>query len=232
MKMISALEQIAPIERVTLGDRVHDELCHLLMVGRLKPGEKLSLRNVAKTMGVSMMPVREAVTRLVADEALVVSPNRAVSVPIMTLSKLREITLIRCEIEGFAAAQAALNRTERDLKRIRSLDDQFRRGLEPQSASTEKSLKLNKELHFAIYEAAKLPLLCSIIEGLWLKVGPVINLDFGSSMQRLRSGESERFHALTVAAIAEGNAEAARAGLVADISGSSGYIQSTGALPD
>lgn len=230
--MNSALEQISPLERLTLGDRVHGELCDLLMAGRLTPGEKLSLRNVAKTMGVSMMPVREAVTRLVAEEALTVSPNRAVSVPIMTLSKLREITLIRCEIEGFAATQAAANRTERDLKRIRSLDEQFRDVVESQGATAEKGLKLNKELHFAIYAAARMPVLSGIIEGLWLKVGPVINLDLGSSVQRLRSGEAERFHAKIVTAIAARDPESARAGLVGDISSSSQYIQSTGVLPE
>ncbi len=42
-------------------------LRELLMSGRVGPGERLSLRNLAEALGVSMMPVREAVTRLVAD---------------------------------------------------------------------------------------------------------------------------------------------------------------------
>lgn len=223
---------IEPLERVTLGNRVHEELCDLLMAGRLVPGEKLSLRNVAKSMGVSVMPVREAVTRLVAEGALEVSPNRAVSVPIMTRQKLQELTMIRCEIEGFAVAKAALNRTQKDIKRIRQLDEQFRETVRSAEGKAEKGLKFNKELHFAIYRAARLPLLESIIQGLWLKIGPVINLDLGSSETRLRSGDAEACHALMVAAIVEGDAEAARSALVRDISTSSQYIQSTGALPE
>lgn len=230
--MKSALDEVGPLERVTLGDRVHEELCDLLMAGRLVPGEKLSLRSVAKSMGVSMMPVREAVTRLVAEEALAVSPNRAVSVPIMTQQRLRELTLIRCEIEGFAAAQAATNRTDKDLKRIRQIDENFRDVVRSAAGSAEKGLKLNKDLHFAIYGAAKMPLLSGIIQGLWLKVGPIINLDLGSSQMRLRSGGAEQCHARMVAAIAAGDGASARDALVEDISTSSQYIQSTGTLPE
>jgi hypothetical protein len=43
-------------ERVTLGGRVHSHLRELLMSGELAPGQKMSLRSVAETLGVSMMP--------------------------------------------------------------------------------------------------------------------------------------------------------------------------------
>jgi DNA-binding GntR family transcriptional regulator len=230
--MKSALDSMEPIERVTLGDRVHEELCDLLMAGKLFPGDKLSLRNVAATMGVSMMPVREAVTRLVTEEALTVAPNRAVSVPMMTLTKLKELTLIRTEIEGFAAAQAALNRTDKELKKIRSFDEQFRAFVQSESSSAEKALKLNKDLHFAVYGAARLPLLTGIIQGLWLKVGPVINLDLRSSSERLKSGDAEQCHARLVAAIEARDPDKAKRALTDDILSSSQFIQSTGTLPD
>ena len=48
-------------ERVTLGERVHAELRERLMSGELAPGQKMSLRTAAETLGVSIMPVREAV---------------------------------------------------------------------------------------------------------------------------------------------------------------------------
>jgi DNA-binding GntR family transcriptional regulator len=230
--MKSALSTIGHIERVTLGERVHAELRDLLTAGKLSPGEKLSLRKVATSIGVSIMPVREAVTRLLADDALTVSPNRAVSVPLMTRTKLRELTLVRCEIEGFAVAQAAMRRTDAELKSIRHLDAQFRQAVKAPTPNPEKALRLNRELHFAIYRAAKLPTLMAIIEGLWLKVGPVINLDLRSSNQRLRSGDAEKFHARIVAAIEARNSAEARDALTGDISTSSQFIQTNGGLPD
>ena len=41
------------------------------------------------------------------------------------------------------------------------------------------------QLHFAIYRATGLPTLVGIIEGLWLKIGPVLNLDLKTSHERL-----------------------------------------------
>ncbi len=92
-------------EPTTLGHRTYAELSGLLMRGELSPGDKVSLRSLALRLGVSMQPVRQAVDRLVADEALEVLPNRAVRVPIMTAARLREITTVRLAIEGFAVQQ-------------------------------------------------------------------------------------------------------------------------------
>ena len=95
----SALAQIGRLERVTLGERVYAELRELLMSGELAPGQKMSLRTVAETLGVSMMPVREAVARLVSDQSLEVLPNRAVRVPLMTLTRFRELTTVRLAVD-------------------------------------------------------------------------------------------------------------------------------------
>ena len=103
MTSAAILETLPIIERRTLGDAAYLHLRELLMSGRVGPGERLSLRSLAGALGVSMMPVREAVTRLVADRALEVTPNRAVRVPVMTATQFREMAAIRVEIEGFAA---------------------------------------------------------------------------------------------------------------------------------
>src|SRR4028119_603368 len=109
----SATTRIGRLERVTLGERVHAELRDRLMSGELAPGQKMSLRSVAETLGVSMMPVREAVARLVSDGSLEVLPNRAVRVPPMTLSRFRELTSVRLAGEGFAPEEAGARRTRR-----------------------------------------------------------------------------------------------------------------------
>jgi DNA-binding GntR family transcriptional regulator len=225
-----AIRQIGHLERVTLGERVYLELRQLLMAGKLVPAEKLSLRYVAEAVGVSMMPVREAVARLVAEGALTVLPNRAVSVPLMTVSKLLELTRIRIEVEGFAAAQAAALWTDDDLRRIIEIDEAFRDAVKKPEANVEDALRINKDLHFAIYEASASPILVSMIESLWLKVGPVINLDLRAS-QRLNNGGAEKHHAMIVSALKRRNGAAARKALAADIRSSSDFIIATGKLP-
>lgn len=104
---MAGLDGIAPMRRDTLGERIFAELSEFLISGRLHPGERLSLRKMAEQMGVSMMPVRDAVGRLANEGALVVSPNRAVLVPLMTRARLVEMTEVRLAVEGFAARRAA-----------------------------------------------------------------------------------------------------------------------------
>ena len=94
------------MERFGQGVRVL--LSERLIAGVYSPGEKLSLRCVAAGLGVSMMQIREAVSRLVTDGALEVTPNRAVRVPILDLPRFRELTAPRIEIEGMELHQRKL----------------------------------------------------------------------------------------------------------------------------
>jgi len=230
--MSSAIGSIGRLERVTLGERVYRELKELLMAGELMPGDKLSLRTVATQLGVSMMPVRDAVARLVAEDALAVSPSRAVSVPVMTRRRFRELKTLRLVLEGHAAEEAARQRTPADLKAMRKFDAQFRAAVGGSEPDAAVALRWNKSLHFAVYAAAASPSLVAIIEGLWLKVGPVINLDIRGSAERLAVGQAEVLHGRMVAAIEAGDAAGARAALAEDISRSADFIEATGNLPD
>ncbi|WP_246215667.1 GntR family transcriptional regulator [Microvirga makkahensis] len=229
-KTPSAVAQIDRLERVTLGERVHTKLRDLLMSGELAPGQKMSLRSVAETLGVSMMPVREAVARLVADQSLEVLPNRAVRVPLMTCARFRELTAVRLAVEGFAAEQAARSRAESDLAAIRHFEEAFLAEARSPEPDADRAVRANKELHFAVYRATGLPTLVGIIEGLWLKIGPVLNFDLKASAERLRTGGAAEHHRSLVAAVNAGDAAAARKALVADIEGAAGFIESTGRL--
>ncbi|MFZ4806164.1 MAG: GntR family transcriptional regulator [Hyphomicrobiaceae bacterium] len=215
----------------TLGRRVHSELRAWLMSGRLSPGDKVSLRSVADELGVSMQPVRDAVARLVAEEALEVLPNRAVRVPRMTLARFREITLIRLKIEGFAAETAALAHDGKDMAAVRRHATAFAAQCAATVPDTSVAVAENQSLHFAVYRAAKLGTLIPIIEGLWLRVGPILNLDMRASPARLADGGAARCHRDLVAAIERRDGVAARSALEADIEGAAAFIERQGGLP-
>ncbi|MDX2205021.1 MAG: GntR family transcriptional regulator [Hyphomicrobiaceae bacterium] len=217
-------------EPSTLGARVYAELSGLLMRGELSPGDKLSLRSIAVRLGLSMQPVRQAVDRLVADEALEVLPNRAVRVPVMTAARLAEITRIRIAIEGFATEEAAAAWTAADMAEISRHDAAFRRECRKRAPDLARAVTANRDLHFSIYRAAGLPSLMPIIEGLWLRVGPVLNLDMRASPERIKLGAG-RCHADLMAALARRDGRAARAALTVDITGAAKFIASRGILP-
>jgi DNA-binding GntR family transcriptional regulator len=230
LNLPAALNLVAPLDRQTLGERAYAQLSDLLISGRLAPGEKLSLRAAADVLGVSIMPVREAVSRLVADKALEVAPNRSVRVPLMSTAQFRDLTKVRIAIEGHAAAQAALCRDKTDLASITRAEEAMRAESAALIPDLPRAVELNKTFHFAVYEAAHSPIMVEIIRALWLKAGPVINLDLRANPERLANGDAIRFHADVREAIASGNGDAARTGVAADIGGAADFILSRGGL--
>ena len=230
MRSTPAIQTIPPLERRTLGEKVYAEMRELLVSGRLAPGERLSLRSAAEALGVSIMPVREAVSRLIAERALEVAPNRAVRVPLMSASQLKELSVVRIAIEGFACEQAALRRTPDDLKRIAAAETAFRRESLSSRPDLAAAVEMNKDFHFAVYRASALPSLVEIIGGLWLKIGPVINLDLREDPERLRTGGAFRCHAEMLAAIRQQDGARAKAALADDIGGAAAFILKRGGL--
>jgi DNA-binding GntR family transcriptional regulator len=229
--MNPAVAELAPFDRRTLGDTIYAHFSELLISGRLAPGERLSLRDSAAALGVSVMPVREAVSRLVADGALEVAPNRAVRVPLMTKRGFRELADTRMAVEGLAAARAAQHRTEAQLMLLREAEAAFRAMADAEAPDPARSVALNRDVHFAIYNACGLPTLRGMVAGLWLKAGPVINLDLRENPERLKLGHARRHHAVALAAIVARDAAAAAAAVAADIDDAAGFIIARGMLP-
>lgn len=216
----------------TLGERVRVILSERLIAGEYSPGSKLSLRKLADTLGVSMMPVREAINRLVADRAVEVTPNRAVRVPTMTVPQFRELTQLRIDIEGMAAFRAASLRADEDIREMVVHEAAFRVEGRKSKPDLAKVVSANQRLHFAIYRSTRSPMLVEIIAGLWLKAGPILNLDMRSSPERLASGHAFGLHAAAVDAIERRDGEAARAAIAADIQNASEYIIARKVLPE
>lgn len=230
--LTSITTKLGKVPRVTLGEHVYRDLRELLLAGQVAPGEKFSLRGLAEAIGTSSMPVRAAVARLSAEGALEILANRAIRVPIMTRARFAELAVIRMEIEGLAAAHAAARITAEELAVVRGHHDRFaaeRMCAKPDGAV---ALRANKELHFAVYTAARMPQLLQIIDGLWLQVGPVINLDLLAGSDRLKSVAAHRHHHDLVSALARGDGAAAREALAADIRGAADFILANGNLPE
>jgi DNA-binding GntR family transcriptional regulator len=137
---------------------------------------------------------------------------------------------VRIAIEGHAAVQAAQNRDDSDLLSIKRAEEAMRAESLSRKPDLPRAVELNKTFHFAVYDAAHSPILMEIIRALWLKAGPVINLDLRANPERLAKGDAIRFHANVRKAIAAGDEAAAQAGIAADISGAAEVILSRGGL--
>lgn len=221
---------VTPLRRQTLSGDVYQQLRELVMAGRMMPGEQVSLRSVAAALNVSVMPVREAMQRLVAEQALEVTPNRAVRVPRMSATQFLEITTIRVDLEGLATDHAAARMDAARLQVIVRWHEEFAAEMRKRRPDGTRLIDLNKELHFAIYRAAAMPTLLHMIESLWLRIGPILNYDLRSGSRRIDEAVAVAHHARLVEALASGDGAAARAALKGDIDSAAEFIVTAGVL--
>jgi DNA-binding GntR family transcriptional regulator len=165
--------EMPKLQRNTLNEEVYQQLKHALMTGRIAPGSTMTIRSLAKSFGISPMPVREALRRLVAEHVLVLLPNRSVSLPIITRERFREITRIRTSLEGLAAEEATPLVTSDVVRRMATLNDEMEM---PGQTKRPEYLVKNREFHFCLYQSSRLPTLVKIIEALWLQIGPLLTI--------------------------------------------------------
>jgi DNA-binding GntR family transcriptional regulator len=204
---------LARIERETVQERVYGVLRDRLMRGGFEPGQKLKIAELARALGTSAMPVREALNRLAAERAIEAMPNRSVRVPSLSKECLQDLMETRFAVEGLAVARAASNMNGATLATLR----QFIAAQSETDAEhiSEASAEQNRAFHFAIYRQAGSAVLLPIIESLWLQFGPYLRI--ASERFDGREGRGTNFHVAIVDALARGDGQAARAALESDI---------------
>jgi DNA-binding GntR family transcriptional regulator len=111
-------------------------------------------------------------------------PNRSVRVPLMTRAKILELRDIRMALEGLAAKQVAVRISKEKIAELRQIALEIVAARERADTTTDRA-KI-REFHFALYRAADQPTLLNLIEGLWLRTGPYMNLLFPEYMRGRR----------------------------------------------
>jgi DNA-binding GntR family transcriptional regulator len=208
----------APLVPLQRGDTLGDQACRSLRAalrrGALAPGERLTTRRIATTLGVSLTPAREALNRLVAERVLEQRDDRTIVVPELTRTRYRELQLIRLELESLAARLGcAALAAPAPLARLRALYDAQRAAFLARDPTG--TLELNVDFHFTIYAAAGMPTLLQMIESLWLQAGPTMRLLYPASFNAGWIGQ--RNHIAMLNAITEGDAEALVAAIRQDL---------------
>lgn len=211
--MVEALANYEPFQRAeTLGVRVREQLRHTIMAGLFKPGEKLTLRAVATSLGVSLTPAREALFNLAAEGVLELGNNGSIYIPRLDAEKLLELIKVRTALEGLAAREATPRLSPSQILEISAFNDQLIEA--NQHKDYKRLIDLNWSFHFSIYEASNMPFLVRMIESCWLRTGSYLNViypDFAKTDSGILN------HIAIIRAIREGNAEAAGEAIVRDI---------------
>ena len=196
----------------TLHEQVYQSLRGAIMCGRFVPGRALTIRGVAAMLGTSLMPVREALRRLVAERALELLANRRVSVPHMTPARLDELCAARLALEPLAAVRALPHVDGTRLAELRQIDAGIDAALA--AGEVERYLQLNQLFHLTLYRAGEPQVLIPLIESLWLQFGPFMRMVYG----RFGTSNLVDQHELAIAAIRARDPEALRRAIAEDSS--------------
>jgi len=135
----------------SLGDRVYRALRDEIVFLDLPPGAPVREVDVAKRLGVGRTPVREALQRLAMNYLVELLPGRGAFVTPISLPDLVKITEIRVNLEGFAAASAAVRASAAERETLRGLREQIMRLTEDTPRDT--LIRLDQDVHRAIYDA-------------------------------------------------------------------------------
>lgn len=213
--MFIALGPVSP--RSTIQDGVYQQLRAALMAGSFDPGQTLTIAALAETFGTSNMPVREALRRLAAENALEIARNGSARIPIVTVARLDDLCRARIAVEGLAAELGAPRLTRADVAALEALvDEQQAIG---RSSNVYELMAKNYDFHFTLYRASGSDVLLQLIETLWLRFGPYMRMLQTSVEPLMRAGKIDASgqHPVIVAALKSGDFTGARDGIVNDI---------------
>jgi len=201
---------IRALDHENLGGTVYLTLCDAIVKGRFQPNDRLRIRDLAERLGTSVTPVRDAVLRLVQDQALVMRSPRDIRVPILSSAEYLEIRTIRMNLEGLAAETAAAAVDAEGIAALERINARKEQALA--DGDTALATELNQVFHFQLTDIAGMPVLRTILQRLWLQMGPLIG-----EMYRTAGDEVMVHHRVLIRALAAHDGKAAAAAIRTDI---------------
>jgi len=149
----------------TMAEAALERLREAIIMGELTPGTPLRLEDLARTLGMSISPIREAVRQLEALGLAEHVPHHGAKVMALDVEELRELFSIRLALEGMALRRAAElfepADAERARERLAAYDEARRNG------DIRGAVRAHGEFHFALYEASRSQWLIRLIRPAW-----------------------------------------------------------------
>lgn len=160
-----ALTRLDTATRV--GDMAFEALQTAIMNGDYEAGDRLQIRDLASQLGISVMPVREAIKRLEETGLVETAPYRGAVVKEFTPGELLNIYSVRRLLETEAARLGAESATAEDVRLLDGLFADMETALD--AGDVVRYLDLDEEILLTIYAAADNPVLTESIQSLWIR---------------------------------------------------------------
>jgi len=191
----------------TLADQVFSRIRRQIVEGEIAPGAKISEPELARTLGISRGPLREAIGRLEAGGLLVRRANVGARVVELSLEQLLEIFLIREALEGLAARLAAERMPQEEIEELRRLLAQHQAQVEQEAGRAYFQKEGDLDFHYRIVKGSRNDRLIQILCNDLYHLVRMYRYQLGMASPRARRGLQEHVH--IVEAIAERDPEMA-----------------------
>jgi DNA-binding GntR family transcriptional regulator len=140
---------------MTAADQVRERLREDILTGRLAPGARVTVEELATRYAVSQMPVREAIRVLAGEGILETSPHRGARVVAVDADFIRNTYDMREALEGMLAERCAERAAPSDVAAMRGLVGAHAAAVE--EGAIDRIVALDRQLHLALAEAAANP---------------------------------------------------------------------------
>jgi len=157
--------KVYPIEKRQIHEIVYEQIKSGILDGDFAPGEKLNQDELAQEQGVSRMPVRDALKRLVTDGLIENNINKGFVVTKFSKETLTDVLYVRSLLESEAILLAEKTFTDDDIRHLEEIQKQSE--IETKTGNLVKIRELNRKFHFALYKPVTSKLLLELIERIW-----------------------------------------------------------------
>ena len=152
--------------RIDSRDTLHLKVCNVIreaiLKGEFKPGERLKQSDLAKAMGVSRMPIREAFRKLESEGLIMLEPHKGAIVKSIHIGDIEEIYALRAELEKMAVYQSVDLLTDEDFQQLSFLVDEMEN-----SEELDDFIGYNIDFHRLLIKRCKWERLNTFISTLW-----------------------------------------------------------------
>jgi len=193
--------------KVVVAERLRDQILR----GEIEPGTKLRQAEIAKRFGLSITPVREAITMLQAEGLVIVNPHRAAVVFRASVREVSEYYEIRENLESLAVAKAIPRMDAPRLEYLQQLIDKMRQ------ADGKEWHDLNDEFHHSLYEPSDNKQLCDMIVNIRNSSSPYFHMFLERHSDRFSDHRADDEHQAILDACKEGDIETAKSQVAAHL---------------
>jgi len=138
----------------TLRDRIAARIRALIIDGSITPGERLVEPGLARRLGVSRTPLREALLQLDSEGFVRVTPRRGAVVSPLSRADAQETYQVKGILEAFAARLACERMNAEQREHLRSINERMRRLVAARTRDVRAILQCNTEFHQALSDAS------------------------------------------------------------------------------